>query len=214
MAFVLGDRVLETTTTTGTGTITLAGAVSGYRAFSVIATANGDTFYYVIAGGTEWEVGTGTRVSSTTFSRSVISSSNANNLVNFSAGTKEVWMDLPARALFVASTQTTPAVTAGSGTFTSVASTVNKTSIGKLVFFQVHITITTNGTAGGFVQIVSFGTLPVRNTAVYGNAANTGRGLTGTLDTAGTMKIYHASDASYAGATGEVLMVWGFCEVA
>jgi len=100
MAFVIGDRVLETTTTTGTGTITLAGAVSGYRAFSTVATANNDTFYYQISGATEWEVGLGTRASATTFTRTtVFASSNGGALVNFSAGTKEVWMDAAAEQL-------------------------------------------------------------------------------------------------------------------
>ena len=100
MSFVIGDRVLETTTTTGTGNLTLAGAVSGYRAFSAIATVNGDTFYYQISGGTEWEVGLGTRVDSTHFSRTTVyASSNGGALTNFSAGTKEVWMDASAEQL-------------------------------------------------------------------------------------------------------------------
>ncbi len=100
MGFLHADRVLETTTTTGTSTITLAGAVTGYRAFSAVATADGDMFSYVIAGGTEWEIGIGTRASATTFSRtSVTASSNAGALVNFSAGTKEVWMDISSALL-------------------------------------------------------------------------------------------------------------------
>ncbi len=94
MGFSHGDRALETTTTTGTGAVTLLGAVTGYRAFSSIATANGDQFPYVIASGTEWEVGIGTRTGATTFTRDVITaSSNAGAIVTFSAGTKEVWID-------------------------------------------------------------------------------------------------------------------------
>ena len=98
MAFVVYDRVLETSTTTGTGTVTLAGAVSGYQAFSVIG--NGNNTYYAIVNrtGTEWETGVGTYTSSgTTLSRdTVISSSNSNSLVNFSAGTKDVFCSVPA----------------------------------------------------------------------------------------------------------------------
>jgi hypothetical protein len=99
MAFVSGDRILETSTTTGAGaTITLAGAVAGYRAFSAVATANGDRFVYVIAGGIEWEVGIGTRTAATTFTRdSILSSSNAGAIVTLSAGTKLVWIDDPAK---------------------------------------------------------------------------------------------------------------------
>jgi hypothetical protein len=100
MTHVIGDRVLETTTTTGTGTITLAGAVSGYRAFSSVATVNGDTFYYQISGGSEWEVGLGTRASATTMTRTTVyASSNGGALVNFSAGTKEIWIDAAAEQL-------------------------------------------------------------------------------------------------------------------
>jgi hypothetical protein len=98
MAFVLADRVRETTTTTGTGTVTLAGAVTGFQTFSAIGNAN--TTYYTIAGqGTsEWEVGIGTYTSSgTTLSRdTVLASSNSGSLVNFSAGTKDVFCDYPA----------------------------------------------------------------------------------------------------------------------
>ena len=98
MAFVLADRVKETTTTTGTGTVTLAGASAGYQSFSAIGDTN--TTYYTIAAqtGTEWEVGIGTYTSSgTTLARTtVISSSNAGSLVNFSAGTKDVFVTYPA----------------------------------------------------------------------------------------------------------------------
>lgn len=96
MAFVLKDRVKETTTTTGTGTITLAGAVSGFQAFSAIG--DGNETFYTIAGGGEWEVGIGTYTSSgTTLSRTtVLESSNSGSLVNFSAGTKDVFVTYPA----------------------------------------------------------------------------------------------------------------------
>lgn len=96
MAFVVKDRVQETSTTTGTGTITLLGAVSGFQSFSVIGNAN--TTYYAIVGGTEFEVGIGTYTSSgTTLSRTtVLESSNSGSLVNFSAGTKNVFVTYPA----------------------------------------------------------------------------------------------------------------------
>ena len=98
MAFVLADRVKETTTTTGTGAVTLAGASSGFQSFAAIG--NGNTTYYTIAAnvGTEWEVGIGTYTSSgTTLSRdTVLASSNSGSLVNFSAGTKDVFVTYPA----------------------------------------------------------------------------------------------------------------------
>lgn len=90
------DRVQETTTTTGTGTVTLAGAVTGYRTFQSVMSV-GDTCYYVIELAGEWEVGLGTLATTTTLSRDqVLSSSNANALVSFSAGTKNVFLDHPA----------------------------------------------------------------------------------------------------------------------
>jgi hypothetical protein len=98
MALVLADRVKETTTTTGTGTITLAGASTGFQSFAVVG--NGNTTFYCIAGQNtaEWEVGIGTYTSSgTTLARTtVLESSNSNSLVNFSAGTKDVFVTYPA----------------------------------------------------------------------------------------------------------------------
>ena len=96
MALVVADRVKETTTTTGTGTVTLLGASTGYQSFSAIGNSN--TTYYTIAAttGTEWEVGIGTYTSSgTTLSRdTVLSSSNSGSLVSFSAGTKDVFVNI------------------------------------------------------------------------------------------------------------------------
>lgn len=98
MALVIADRVKETTTTAGNGTITLAGAAAGYQSFAVIG--NGNTTYYCIAGQTtsEWEVGIGTYTASgTTLSRdTVLSSSDSGNKVVFSAGTKDVFVTYPA----------------------------------------------------------------------------------------------------------------------
>lgn len=95
MALVLADRVLETTTSTGSGTITLAGAKQGYQSFAVIG--NGNQTYYTIAGGSQWEVGIGTYTSSgTTLSRdTVLSSSNSDTKVTFSSGTKDVFVTYP-----------------------------------------------------------------------------------------------------------------------
>lgn len=115
MAFVLKDRVKETTTTTGTGTVTLAGATTGYQSFSAIG--NGNTTYYTIAGqGTsEWEVGIGTYTSSgTTLSRdTVLASSNSGSLVNFSSGTKDVFCDYPAGKSVTQSTVYAPSTFLG-----------------------------------------------------------------------------------------------------
>ena len=99
MALVLADRVKETTTTAGTGTVTLLGASPGFQSFAVIGNAN--TTYYTIAGQTtsEWEVGIGTYTSSgTTLARTTVLSNSAGTqptALTFSAGTKDVFVTYP-----------------------------------------------------------------------------------------------------------------------
>lgn len=99
MAFVIKDRVKDTTTTTGTGTITITGtAPAGFQAFAS-AMSTGDSFMYCIADTTNnaFEVGFGTLASSTTITRDLVrESSNSDALVNFSAGTKDVFLTHPA----------------------------------------------------------------------------------------------------------------------
>ena len=99
MALVLADRVKETTTTAGTGTVTLAGASTGFQSFAVIGNAN-TTFYTIAAQtGTEWEVGIGTYASSgTTLARTTVLSNSAGtqpSALSFSAGTKDVFVTYP-----------------------------------------------------------------------------------------------------------------------
>jgi hypothetical protein len=96
MPFVIKDRVKETSTTTGTGTITLAGAVTGFRSFADIG--DGNTTYYTIAGGSQFEVGIGTYTASgTTLARNTVLSNSLGTTANidFSAGTKDVFVDYP-----------------------------------------------------------------------------------------------------------------------
>jgi hypothetical protein len=106
MAFQVADRVKETTTTTGTGTLNLDGAVAGFQTF-VAGIGNGNETYYVITdpntGDYEVGVGTITDAATDTLSRdSVITSSNAGSLVNFGAGTKDVFCSLPSeRAVII-----------------------------------------------------------------------------------------------------------------
>jgi hypothetical protein len=94
MSLIVADRVKETTTTTGTGALTLGGAVAGFRAFADVC-SNGDTVHYCIAHRTpgEWEVGVGTWATGGTLARTtVLASSNAGALVSFAAGTKDVFL--------------------------------------------------------------------------------------------------------------------------
>jgi hypothetical protein len=98
MPIVIADRVKVTTTTTGTGTLTLGAAVTGFQDFGVIGDGN-ETYYTIsVPGGADYEVGIGTfTASGTTLSRdTILASSNGGSAVNFSAGTKDVFVTYPA----------------------------------------------------------------------------------------------------------------------
>ena len=100
MTFQLADRVQETTTTTGTGSLALGGAVTNFQTFGSIM-ANGDTTYYALVDSTNsaWEVGVGTWNTGNSLSRTtVLASSNSGSVVSLGAGTKNVFMDFPAYA--------------------------------------------------------------------------------------------------------------------
>ena len=124
MALVVKDRVQETSTTTGTGTFTLAGAVTGFQSFSVIGDTN-TTFYTIqLANTNEWEVGIGTYTSSgTTLSRdTILESSNGGSAVNFSAGSKDVFVTYPAeKAIYLGNLPTKMVVTKRDTTTADVA---------------------------------------------------------------------------------------------
>jgi len=195
MALVVKDRVQEVSTTTGTGTFTLAGAVSGFQSFSVIG--DGNTTYYAIVGGAEFEVGLGTyTLSGTTLSRTtVLESSNSGSLVNFSAGTKNVFVTYPAeRALYTDASSNaialgTPAsVTLTNGTglplTTGVTGTLPIANGGTGTTSTTFTNLTTNVT----------GTLPVAN---GGTGATT---LTGVLKGNGTSAFTAATAGTDYGA--------------
>lgn len=200
MALVIADRVQETTTTTGTGTITLAGNVSGFQSFSAIG--NGNTTYYTIAHTTlaEWEVGIGTYTSSgTTLSRTtILSSSSGGSAVNFSAGTKNVFCTYPAgRAVeknesniltLDAGTTTVPPLAFQSGTNLTSATAGSMEYDGKTLLF------TPLGTQRGVVPGAQFYSL---NSAYVGSNVNTAQGVFGVGVTLSASTIY-TFEAVYA----------------
>jgi hypothetical protein len=145
MALILKDRVKETTTTVSTGPVTLLGAADGYQSFASIG--DGNTTYYTITAqiGTEWEVGIGTYTSSgTTLSRdTVLSSSNGGSLVNFSAGTKDVFVTQPSgKAVYTDATNIVN--TSGNATTTVTFTQVNTTNLVANTVTLTAGTITTN----------------------------------------------------------------------
>lgn len=150
MALVLKDRVKETSTTAGTGTITLDGAVTGFQSFSAVG--NGNTTYYAIVDNATgaWEVGVGTYTASgTTLSRTtVLSSSNAGSLVSFTSNPKDVFVTYPSeksvyedtanvvvQTSYGAITATSAALTTGTVSTTPAANTdiANKQYVDGLV---------------------------------------------------------------------------------
>lgn len=172
MPLVLADRVKETTTTTGTGTITLDGASTGFQSFSVIG--NGNTTYYTIAGqGTnEWEVGIGTYTSSgTTLSRDTVlaSSAGAPTKTTFSAGTKDVFVTYTAaRSVNVDGTSIdTFGMGATQGDILYASATDNFVRLAKDTNATRYLanTGTTNNPAWAQVNLANgvTGTLPVAN---------------------------------------------------
>ena len=133
MALVLADRVKESTTTAGAGTVTLLGAATGFQSFAVIG--NGNTTYYCIAGqtGSEWEVGIGTYTSSgTTLARTTVLSNSAGtqpSALGFSAGTKDVFVTYPSERSVNGDANNVVAINNISLGFTSVASAAGTTTL-------------------------------------------------------------------------------------
>jgi hypothetical protein len=93
MSLILGDRIRQTSTTTGSGTFTLDGSVTGFQSFSAVG--EGNTTYYTISLDSQWEVGIGT-YSAGTLSRDTVLSSNTGSKVAFLAGAKDVFVSYPA----------------------------------------------------------------------------------------------------------------------
>ena len=175
MSLALADRVRQTSTSTGTGTITLDGSVEGYQSFEIIG--NNNTTYYTISGGAQWEVGIGTYYGGTLARTTVISSSTGSKL-DLVAGTKDVFVTLPAE-----------------NTITSIASadgSVIVTAVGSLVDLAVSQT----SPASVLVERVrnSTGATLTKGTAVYIS------GATGQLPT--VSKALATSDATSAQTLG------------
>tara|TARA_R110002072_G_scaffold30077_2_gene94153 strand:+ start:7223 stop:8521 length:1299 start_codon:yes stop_codon:yes gene_type:complete len=163
MAFVLKDRVKETTTTTGTGPVVLAGEAGGFQDFSS-AIGNTNTTYYAIVHQSldEWEVGIGTYGSaSNNLTRNTVLSSSTGSSINFSAGTKDVFVTLPASQ--VVHTSASPSFTnvSISGNLT-VGGTVTVTSSAT---FKNHVSSSTLAVTG----ITSIGGSLVGTSATFGD---------------------------------------------
>ena len=216
---LLADRVLESSITAGTGTLTLAGALTGYRTFNS-AFSNGNIVYYTIDDGLgNWEVGYGTVGTGTLTRSTVLESSNANALVVFTSVSKRVFCTAPVPALLPDQTGNSTKILSTDGTNPSwIANTVGTvTSVGgtgTVNGITLTGTVTTSGaiTLGGTLSGVSLttqvsGTLPVLNGGT-GVTTSTGTGsvvlsasptFTGTVNTANL-----AYTGTLTGGTGVV----------
>lgn len=161
MSLKFGDRVKETTTTTGTGTYSLAGAVSGFQAFTTVL-SNGDTCYYAATDTSgNWEIGLGTfTTSGTTLARtSVLASSNSGSAVSWASGSKTIWLDLPASFLSGLMDLTSTQTANGAKTFS--ATIIFSQSSGDAVQSNGYIRVFSNGSNG--VILDGSGLSPTKN---------------------------------------------------
>ena len=172
---LLADRVQETTNTVGTGTLTLAGAVTGYRTFNVVF-ANGNVVFYTIDDGLgNWEVGYGTVGTGTLSRDTVLDSSNAGALVSFNAGSKRVFCTAPSVTLLPNQTSNSGKVLTTDGSVPSwtpaAAGTVTAVSV---------------NSSNGFAGTSSGGATPALTLSTTVTGVLKGNGTTISAATAGT----------------------------
>ena len=208
MALVIKDRVKETTTTTGTATYQLAGAVSGFEGF--IQVGDGNTTYYVCTDNTDFEIGIGTftDASPDTLSRdTILQSSNSDNKVDWSAGTRTIFCTYPAdkavfedasnniNGTFVGNiTGNVTGNTSGTAATVTTAAQTNITSLGTLTALTVDdvaidgkvVTLTGSTSDTATLTAGTNGTLDIVTTDAGGASANIQITADGTAELAGT----------------------------
>ena len=180
MALVISDRIKESSTTTGTGTLTLGGALTGFETFTANL-SDGDTTYYCCTDNTDFEVGLGTFASSgTTLARTtILASSNSNNAVNWSSGTRTVFCTLPAaKTVFLdasGNTSVSGSVTAGS--FVIGSADINENDLESIdgitagtVAASKAAVVDTNKDITGFRNVTLTGELDAGSLDVSGDA--------------------------------------------
>ena len=197
MAFVVADRVRETSTTTGTGTFTLSGAVIGYQSFGS-AIGSGNTTYYAISnpGVNEWEVGIGT-VGSGTLARTTVLASSTGVAVDFTAGSKDVFVTYPAEGAVFADN----AITLTNKTISGSSNTLS--NIGNSSLTNSKVTIGSTDVSLGATATTLAGLTSV--TATTFNGALSGNATTAT--TATNLAGGAASQIPYQSATGTTAFI-------
>jgi hypothetical protein len=211
MALIFADRIKETTTTTGTGSLTLAGAATGFKSFNS-EMSNNDTCYYCIddiAG--NWEVGLGTYQATDILARTTpIKSSNSNSLVSFGAGTKNVFVTQPAFRV-----QYHPV---GISSNTAIATTgdtdnyiiVPETGVISGVLFSGTTTLATSDTSYVTFSITNLGQDGTGTTAVLNPVdSNTTKVTGGSAITANTKRtlVLHSTTSNLNVVAGDRLLI-------
>lgn len=179
----VADRVRETTTTSGTGTLSLGGAVPGFDAFIAVF-GTGATVYYAVTDGVNWEIGVGLLASGTpnTLSRlQVLSSSNANALVSFSAASKDVFSVNPSYSINYHTVLFNSAVTAaGTNLSTATALIAGVNRITTASGANQGVTLPTPNAAGIPITVINNTGYPIyvypttASSIIYGYGAGSG----------------------------------------
>jgi hypothetical protein len=209
MAFAIADRVQETTTTTGTGTVVLGGAVTGYQSFAVVGNTN--TTYYTIAdqNGANWEVGIGTYYSgnSSLARTTILSSSNANAAVVFTSGIKSVFITYPAeKAIYSDSSNLTTVTNFASANVFITGGTINGVAISNATYGGLGTMSTQNANAVTITGGTIAGTgITSSNVTITGGTIN-GVALTGGSINNMTIGATTANTGSFTNATATLFI--------
>ena len=194
MALVVKDRVKETTTTTGTGTINLAGAVGQFQTF-VAGVGTTNTTYYAIedANGTAWEVGLGTvtDASPDTLSRSTIIASSTGSAISLSSGTHTVFCTYPAdKAVFLDGDNNLNPISVPYATITgdTTVTTANVVVFANATSGEIDITLYAATSNGGK-------TLTVKKTDSSANSVIIIRAGSETIDGGTTVTLIHQNES-------------------
>ena len=194
MTVSVADRVRETSSVVGTNPITLEGTLTGFQSFSQ-AFNPGDRTYYAVTDNVNWEIGVGTLISGSphwSLSRdTVLSSSNFGSIVDFPAGTKDVWCDAPAETL-----QLGPG--SGTGSVTSVTVAPTNGFAGSIANQGTTPAITLSTTVSGMLKGAG-GALSVATSGVDFAPATTGTSIVGGNGSGGFVGISVSSDLTFSG---------------
>lgn len=183
------DRVKETSTSTGTGDFALSGASTGYRSFASVLSVN-DTCYYCIAMGSEWEVGYGTYSATNTLTRTTVqASSNSGSAVNFSAGTKEVFLTVAARRFDIVD------LSSASSDYLLLPGETAKVVYSSATSVQLHIASEKGLYEISIVQLVNWS--PTNGNAIYFNPNN----QTGNYSLGSVVQSYNTSISQLGGSS-------------